>query len=109
MTPRLIELQRQRGRLQERIAQQRVQLGEQVQPLLQAERVGQRGLEMATGAAGQITAHPWSVALIAGAVLLLKPRRIWRGLRLGLWVWRRYRSLRDLIPASWRAAFAAKR
>lgn len=109
MTPKLIELHRQRGRLQERIAQQRTAVAVQLKPVLDAERLAQRSLNVASDAVQQLKAHPWPLALAVAALALAKPRRVWRGLRLGVWVWRRYRNLRDWVPASVWAALVSKR
>lgn len=109
MNPKLIELHRQRGRLQERIAQQRTMLAGQLKPVLDAERLGQRGLHWTTDALEHMKSQPWSVALVVIAVLLVRPRRLWRGVRLGFWLWRRYRKLRELVPQTLWSAFAGKR
>lgn len=108
MTPRQIELHCQRGRLLERIAHQRVTLAEQMQPLLEAERLGRRGLDAASATVVQLKAHPLAVAVALSVFTLFKPKRVWRGLRLSLWIWRRYRHLKDLLPPSLRAAFASR-
>lgn len=109
MTPKLIELHRQRGRLQERIAQQRAAVAVQLKPVLDAERLAQRGMNVASDAVQLLRTHPWPLALAVAALVLAKPRRAWRGLRLGVWVWRRYRNLRDWVPASVWAALVSKR
>lgn len=109
MTPRLIELHRQRGRLLERISQQRVAVAMQLKPVLEAERLAQRGVGLVGDAAHRLKTHPWPLALAAAALVLIKPRRVWRGLRLGLWVWRRYRNLRDWVPDALWSALVTKR
>lgn len=109
MTPRQIELQRQRGRLQERIAQQRLALADQLKPALEAERLAQRGLQAGQQGLNYLKTQPWAAALLVAAVALLRPRRIWRGLRWGIWIWRRYRSLRQMVPAALWSALAGQR
>lgn len=93
------DLALQRGRLLERIATQRRQLGEDLQPLGAALRAGDRAMAGVQAGAAYVKAHPRSVALLAGVLLLWRPRRAWRWLKRGFVVWRAWRALRRQLGA----------
>ena len=95
MNQDLIELAVQRGRLIERISQQRRQLGQQLQPLGaslhgldQAVAVVRRGSDYAKQ-------HPEVVAAGVAVLVVLQPRRVWRWSQRGFFVWRAWRKLRQ--------------
>lgn len=90
-----IELAVRRGRLLERIARERMTLGEQMQPVVQAlGRVDQAVVLLRQGA-DWVRQHPLPV--LGGVTLLaaLRPRRAWRwGRRLFL-AWKAVRGLQS--------------
>jgi hypothetical protein len=100
MNNSLSELHQQRGRLLERIAGQRVALARQLVPLQNASDAGSRAFAMLRGGLEYLKNHPLPVLLAIAALVLLKPRRAWRWLQGGLFLWRRWRMLRALVPMS---------
>jgi hypothetical protein len=95
----LIEIGIRRGRLQERIARQRAELGGQLRPLRDALASTDRAVALVDAGVAGIRRHP-SLVLAAFVVLaLLKPRRVWRWGRRAFFVWRTWRVLRGRIEA----------
>lgn len=100
MNKSLVELHQQRGRLLERIASQRMTLARQLEPLQNASETSSRVFALLRGGVQYLKSHPLPVALAIAALVLLKPRRAWRGLQGGLFLWRRWRVLRAWVPTS---------
>lgn len=98
MQKRLIELGEQRGRLRERIAQQRSALARDVQPLLAPLALPGRLAAALRQGRDFLVAHPYLAGSAAVGLLVLKPRWMWRWARRGLLAWRTWRSVRRLVP-----------
>jgi hypothetical protein len=98
----LIELQRQRGQLIERIANQRATLAREAAPLKAACDVMDWALatvrDTIRHVSGLVERHPAATAGLAAAVFALKPRRMMRWLGRTLFVWRTWRTLREWLP-----------
>jgi len=91
---RLTELYLQRGRLLERIAAQRRDLAHRTVPLRTACDTTDRLLGLVREAVGFAQRHPVAVASFAAALIVMRPRRAWRWLRRGYFLWRGWRRLR---------------
>lgn len=99
MQERLIELQRQRGRLLERVAHERQLLAVQVQPVAHVLRVGDRLGDLFARCRRFALQHPLTVAAVVGAVLVLRPTGTLRWARRGFVAWRSWNALRGSVPA----------
>ncbi len=99
MQQRLIELQLQRGRLLERIANQRHALALQTRPVARALRVGDRVSSFADQCKLFALQHPLAVAAVVGAVVVLRPARVLRWTRRGFFAWRTWASVRTALPS----------
>lgn len=100
MNKNLADLYLQRGQLLERIASQRLVLARQLEPLQQAAETGGRVLALLRDGLQSLKNNPLPVLLAVAVLVLLKPRRTWRWLQRGLFVWRRWRVLRSWLPTS---------
>lgn len=95
MNERLLTLASRHGALRARIAAQRVQLAEQVQPVAQVLTYADRGL----AGVDWLKAHPQAVGGAALVLALLRPQRAWRWARRGFVLWRGWQGLkRRLSP-----------
>lgn len=92
----LAELQRERGRLIERIAVQRATLGVQLVPVVHALQWGERAMQTFDNAKQFLREHPLALGSFALLFALRRPRRWGRWLRRGLFLWRSWRGLRTL-------------
>ena len=99
MQTRLIELHQQRGRLQERITQQRRQLGEQLGPLQGALALPQRIGRVPQEAMAFARQHPLLVGGVAVGLVVLRPRVVLRWAGRAVAAWRTWRTVRGLVPA----------
>lgn len=81
MDQRLIDLYVQRGRLRERIASQRGQLADSLQPLGTALQTVDRGRALAHKAQVWLTAHPGLVTAAVVTLLIWQPRAVLRTAR----------------------------
>lgn len=101
MRKNLVELQRERGRLIERIAHQRAALARQTAPLKTACDTADYALATARSVlhhtAGFVRRHPATAAGLAAALLTFRPRRTVRWLGRALFAWRSWRSLRGWL------------
>jgi hypothetical protein len=98
MQQRLIELQLQRGRLLERIANQRHVLAVQTRPVTRALHVGDRMSSFADQCKLFALQHPLAVAAAVGAVVFLRPTGVLRWTRRGFFAWRTWASVRTALP-----------
>lgn len=98
MQTRLIELHQQRGRLQERIAQQRARLRQQLAPLQGALALPQRILNAKQEGMALARKYPLVVGGVIVALVVLRPRGVlrWAGRALG--AWRTWRSVSAMVP-----------
>ncbi|MDO9404175.1 MAG: YqjK family protein [Polaromonas sp.] len=102
MNHQLAELHRQRARLQDRIAGQRLDLAEQLAPLQRAAESGGHLVSLYESIVEYLKTHPLHIASVLGAMTLLKPRLAGRWLLRGITVWRSWRAfrqVRDLLAA----------
>lgn len=93
----LAELERERGRLLERIAGQRSQFREQFVPVTQLLLFGDRIAQTVAAVRGFVQRHPWAVGLTGAVMVLRRPRSIGRWLKRGLFLWRSWRTGRSLL------------
>jgi uncharacterized protein (DUF1778 family) len=102
MSKSLIELQRQRGQLTERIAQQRATLVREAAPLKAAcdstDWVLATVRDTLRQASQLVQRHPAATAGLVAALIALKPRRVVRWLGRSIVVWRSWRTLRQWLP-----------
>jgi hypothetical protein len=100
-------LAEQRGRLLERIAQQRVALQVQWEPLQQTASKADRVLAATAAVRRYIQAHRRAFTLTfsvtCGVLMLIKPVRSWRLLKSGFVLWRGWRAVQSaqmFVPGS---------
>lgn len=102
MSKSLVELQRQRGQLTERIAQQRATLVREAAPLKAAcdstDWVLATVRDTLRQASQLVQRHPAATAGMVAALIALKPRRMVRWLGRTIVVWRSWRTLRQWLP-----------
>ena len=98
MQKRLIELHQQRGRLQERIAHQRVAMRQQLVPLQGVLAVPDRVARIKDDGIAFVRAHPLAVGAVVLAVVLLRPRMVLRWGSLAAGAWRTWRTVSGLVP-----------
>ncbi len=94
MNKRLFELARRRGRLEERIAMQRVTLAEYCVPLQHAAGHVDQAVATTRSALSYLRRYPLFAGLAVAAIFVAKPRRIVRWARRGWVAWRVYRGAR---------------
>jgi hypothetical protein len=104
MDERLIELYVQRGRLRERIGVQRGQLARELAPLSSGLQLLDRAVNLARQAQVWMATHPMVVTAVVVAVVVWRPRSVWRTLRWGYSTWRSWARLRAWFGASSRAS-----
>ncbi|MCP5267446.1 MAG: YqjK-like family protein [Zoogloeaceae bacterium] len=100
MTIRQIELALNRGRLQERIASQRVMLRAQAAPLIGALEAVDGAVASGQAGLNYVRQHPAQLGLAIAALTLLKPRRVWRWGRRAFVVWGLWNKLRVRLDAA---------
>ena len=94
----LVDLQRERSVLLERIASQRLSLQSQLAPLRKVSAAGERTAALFGGAVRYVRQRPLSVLLVVSALVLLRPRGAMRWVQRGLFVWRSWRAVRAVVP-----------
>lgn len=99
MQQRLNELLLQRGRLQERSAQQRQALATQLAPLQGLIARGERLAQSGRDGLGWIRAHPLVLGALLLGLLVLRPRWVLRWAGRGFGLWRSWKSVRRWVPA----------
>lgn len=93
MNERRLELAMRRGWLQSEIDLQRRRIAAQAQPLANA-------LDKVDGLAGRVRGlrdHPGLIGAAVAALVILRPRRLWRWGKRGLALWTLGRSLRSRL------------
>lgn len=103
MNERLIDLYVQRGRLRERIGAQRSQLARELAPLGSALQTVDRTRALLHQAQVWLAAHPAVVTAAVVAVLMWRPRAVFRSVRWGFLTWRRWGRLRDWMHTGLRS------
>ena len=99
MQQRLIELQLQRGRLLERIANQRHDLAQAGAPVAFALHVGDRISDWIDRGKRFSLAHPVAVGLAVLVLVVLRPTGAVRWTRRGFMLWRTWTTFRATVPA----------
>lgn len=95
MDQRLIELYVQQGRLRERIGAQRLQVARELAPLGTALAGVDRARARWHQAQHWLVRHPATVTAAVVALLVWRPRPVFRILRWGFANWRQWARLRD--------------
>ena len=99
MQKRLIELQLERGRLLERIANQRHQLAQSGAPVAHALHLGNRVTDWIDRGKHFSLAHPVAVGAAVVVLVVLRPAGVLRWSRRGFMAWRTWTTLRAAVPA----------
>lgn len=95
----LADLQREQGRLIERIATQRDTLAVQFVPLAQVLQLGERVWQTYEAGKRFVQRHPWAMGTIAAVLALRRPRKLGRWARRGLFLWRSWRTARSVFAS----------
>lgn len=103
MDKRLIELYVQRGRLRERISVQRGQLARELAPLSSGLQLLDRAVIVLRRAQLWLAAHPLVVTAAVVAVVVWRPRSVWRAMRWGYSTWRSWARVRGWLGMETRA------
>ena len=97
MNQELIDLAIERGRLIERISNQRQLLGQQLQPLGAGLATADRAIASVRQGCAYVKQHPEMVTIGVAVLVVLQPRRVWRWSQRVFFVWRTWRMLRKQI------------
>jgi hypothetical protein len=97
MNHRLNDLHLRRGRLLERIANQRATLTQEVQPVRSALFTADRLLDIVYVGVDHVKRHPGLAALAVAAFFIARPRRIWRWSKRAFFVWQTWRAVRNKL------------
>lgn len=97
MNHRLNDLHLRRGRLLERIANQRATLAQEALPVGSALYTMDRLLAIVYVGIDQVKRHPGLAALAVGAFFIARPRRIWRWSKRAFFAWQTWRAVRDKL------------
>ena len=89
-----IDLAIERGRLIERISNQRQLLGEQLQPVGASLHTADRAVTTLRNGSKYLKQHPEVVTVAVAVLVVVQPRRVWRWGKRGFFVWRSWRMLR---------------
>lgn len=89
-----IDLAIERGRLIERISNQRQRLGEQLQPVGASLQTADRAVTTLRNGSNYLKQHPEVVTVAVAVLVVVQPRRVWRWGKRGFFVWRSWRMLR---------------
>ena len=98
MNRHLLKLHLERGRLQERIAQQRVELAVQLMPLKRASGTVSRMMALAQDSFDYVRKNPLQASAVLALAVVVRPKKTWQLLQTSLQVWRGWSVLRVLIP-----------
>ena len=99
MNPTHAELLVQRGRLLERISQQRIQLAQQVAPWVAVGGSVEGWLTKLRGGMVNLKQHPQPALLVSALLVLLGPKRSLRHARRALVLWRSWKWVQAwLVP-----------
>lgn len=100
MNRRLNELHLQRGRLLERIANQRSSLGRDIEPVRSVLDSTDRLLDQVSAIINCVKRHPVVSSLAVATLVLLKAGRVWRWTKRGFFLWKTWRKLRERLVLS---------
>lgn len=95
MNHRLNDLHLRRGRLLERIASQRAQFEQELEPVAAALGTTDRWLARVQAGVAYLKAHPAIVGLAFAGLAIVKPRRTLRWSRRAYAVWQTWRVVRE--------------
>jgi hypothetical protein len=95
----LLELERERAKLLERIAMQRETLAEQLVPLVRVVRWGDRVAQTVQAGKRFVQDHPWAMGSIAALLALRRPKKLGRWARRGLFLWRSWRTVSSVVAS----------
>ena len=98
MNKQLLKLHAERARLQERITQQRFELGMQLIPAKNASDAVNRLLVAGQGGLNFVRRNPLLLLAAMVVVFVLRPKGSLRLVQKGVFVWRSWRELRRLVP-----------
>ncbi|MBK7952805.1 MAG: hypothetical protein KBE22_06180 [Candidatus Accumulibacter sp.] len=94
MNQELIDIAIQRGRLLERISNQRQLLAQQLQPLEAGLAAADRAVVTLRNGSNYLKQNPEVVTVAVAVLVVLQPRRVWRWSKRGFFAWRTWRMLR---------------
>jgi hypothetical protein len=94
MNQKLIDIGIRRGRLIERIANQRAAFGRDIQPICGALRKTDQAIARVRTTTSFLKKHPGLVIAAVALFAALKPRSVWRWAKRGFFVWRTWKTLR---------------
>jgi hypothetical protein len=97
MNQKLKHIGIRRGRLIERIANQRATLGRDIQPICGALQTTDHAIARVRSATSFLKKHPGLVLAAVALFAALKPRSVWRWAKRGFVVWRTWKILREQL------------
>ena len=97
MDARLVELYVQRGRLRERIGAQRGQIARELAPLRVAAELADRTGRLMHQSQQWLIGHPGVVTALVVALVVWRPRAVFRTLRWGYSMWRSWSGVRAWV------------
>jgi hypothetical protein len=92
------ELDQERARLSERIQAQRANLARDLAPLQRVSKAGNTLGALVAEAIAYVRERPLAMSALAGGLLLLKPKGVWRWAKRGLFIWRGWRAVQVWQP-----------
>ncbi|HRI91581.1 MAG TPA: YqjK-like family protein [Accumulibacter sp.] len=94
MNQELIDIAVERGRLIERISNQRQILARDLQPVAESLHTADRAIISVRQGAAYLNQHPEIVAVGVAVLIVVKPGRVWRWSKRGYFAWRALSALR---------------
>ena len=95
MNHHLNDLYIRRGRLLERIANQRTTLARDVRPVRSTLYATDRLLAYVRAATDYVSEHPGMATIAIAALFIIKPRLVWRWTKRTFFVWQTWRTVRN--------------
>lgn len=99
MNRQLNEINLRRGRLLERIAAQRADLGRDMRPVHAALSRVDRGIGRIRSATDYVKRHPSIAALAVAGLLVLRKDGVWRWTKRAFFAWRTWHAFGDKLSA----------
>ncbi|MEO5797345.1 MAG: YqjK family protein [Rhodoferax sp.] len=94
------ELDQERARLTERIQAQRANLARELAPLQRITRAGNILSALVDEAVAYVRQRPLAMSVLAGGLLLVKPKGVWRWAKRGFFIWRGWRAVQQWQPGT---------
>jgi hypothetical protein len=94
------ELDQERARLTERIQAQRANLARELAPLQRVSNASNVLSALLAEAVAYVRQRPVAAALLVGALVLVKPKGVWRWAKRGLFIWRGWRAVQQWQPGT---------